>query len=578
LEYKLIKSADGISPFLAGLRKAKTLAVDTETTGLDPHTGSIRLIQLAAADLPVLIIDCFSFLPDGTGIIKEILETRAVKIFQNAKFDLQFLMALGIRPAPVFDTMLAGQLLRSSGGSQRANLAALAAHYLGEELPKDEQKSDWSGELTENQLAYAARDAETLLRLREAMAAEIYRNNLAGVALLEFNCVRAMAEIEYTGVSLDTDRWKSLLEQTERERGKALDILFTYTGHPAAQLDLWGGETAEEHGFDSNTFVLKLLRSNGIQTQSTSKNDLAPYSKYPLVRALTDYRKAAKLLSSFLYPIPKMIHPKTGRVHPQYAQIGAWSGRMACWSPNIQQIPRSADFRACFTAPPGSKLIIADYSQIELRVAAEITRDSRMMAAYQSGEDLHALTASLMTGKPATEVTKQERQAAKAVNFGLIYSMGAAGLKQYAAASYGVDMPLEQAEDFRSRFFKAYTGIDCWHRAMKKSQPIEGRTPTGRKFTYSGEGGLSLYCNTPVQGTAADIVKKALGMLADRLNGSEVRIIGVVHDEIILEAPDSGARDAAHLLKSVMEEAGNTILPHVPCQADFHISQNWAKN
>jgi DNA polymerase-1 len=250
---------------------------------------------------------------------------------------------------------------------------------------------------------------------------------------------------------------------------------------------------------------------------------------------------------------------------------------MSCGNPNIQQIPRSKAFRTCFIAAPERKLIIADYSQIELRVAADMTGDKRMIEAYRNGEDLHRLTASLMLGKPTESITSQERQAAKAVNFGLIYAMGAAGLKQYSLQSYGVEMTIEQAEEFRNRFFKAYTGIAQWHNSLKKSPPTESRTLAGRKFTFSEKAGLSGLCNTPVQGTAADIAKKALGMLVPRLKGTATRIIGVVHDEILLEALDCDAPHAAEILKSTMEEAGNSILTHVPCQADVGISPHWAK-
>jgi len=565
-------------PYLPAIKDAKILAVDTETTGLDPHVNQLRLIQIAVAGLPVFVIDCFSFLPEGIDIIKEILETRAVKIFQNAKFDLQFFMALKIYPAPIFDTMLAAQLLRTSGGPSRVGLDALAQHYLDETLPKDEQKSDWSGELSESQLEYAANDADVLFRLREVMVKKIYENNLSDIALIEFSCVSAVAQIEYAGISLDIPRWDKLLAETVKERDEAIEILYTYTGKPTVQMNLFGDDTVYGHNFDSNPFVLDLLHQNGIHTNSTSKHDLTPYANEPLVKAISSYRKAAKSLSSFLYPIPGMIHQKTGRLHPKYGQNGAWSGRMACWGPNIQQIPRSASFRECFVAPPGRKLIIADYSQIELRVAAEITQDSRMITAYRNGDDLHTLTASLMLGKSVDIITKQERQAAKAVNFGLIYAMGAAGLQQYSAQSYGVEMTLEQAEEFRNRFFRAYTGIEKWHRRLKKEPPTESRTLTGRKFTFSSNAGLAALSNTPVQGTAADIAKKALGLLVNRLKGSDTRIVGVVHDEILLESPDENADEMAVLLKSTMEEAGNSILKYVPCQADVNVSENWAKS
>ena len=574
MKYILILNKNEIIPYLPAIKQANILAVDTETTGLDAHTSRLRLIQIAVAGLPVFVIDCFSFLPDGTDIIRDILETRAVKIFQNAKFDLQFFMAINVYPSPIFDTMLAGQLLRTSGGPSRFNLDALAQHYLGENIPKDEQKSDWSGALTESQLEYAASDANVLFRLREAMVQKIYENNLSDIALIEFSCAIAIAHIEYIGICLDMPRWNDLLAETVKERDEALEMLYTYTGKPSAQFNLFGEEISYGHNFDSNPFILDLLHDNGIYVDSTSKYDLSPHLSHPLVKVVSAYRKAAKSLSTFLYPIPGMINPKTGRLHSHYAQIGAWSGRMSCWNPNIQQIPRSDKFRACFIAPPGRKLVIADYSQIELRVAAEITNDSRMMEAYRNGDDLHRLTASLMLGKSIETVTAQERQMAKAVNFGLLFAMGAGGLKGYSEHSYGVEMTLEQAEQFRNGFFKAYTGMAQWHRSLKRNPPTEGRTLTGRKFAFSKDTGLSVLSNTPVQGTAADIAKKALGMLVTRLKGTDTHIVGVIHDEIILESPDENAGEAAVLLKSTMEEAGNSILKHIPCQADASVSQN----
>ena len=574
--YMLITDKDEILPHFNALKLAKVLAVDTETTGLNPHSDRLRLIQLATEGLPVVIIDCFSFLLNGIETIKDILEGPNIKIFQNAKFDLQFFMKLGIHPSPIFDTMLANQLLRTSGGSGRSNLAALVRHYLDEDISKEEQKSDWQGVLNESQLIYAARDAEVLLRLRKAMAGELYGNALSKVAKIEFSCVHAIAEMEYIGVSLDTDRWKQLIMQTEKEKNEALDVLYSYSGKPVVQMSLWGEDVALNQNFESNQYVLQLLRSNGIEAETTSKRELSAYSGHPLIKALTAYRKAAKALSSFLYPIPKMIEPETGRLHPQYGQIGAWSGRMSCGGPNIQQIPRDSKFRACFMAPAGRRFIIADYSQIELRVAAQISGDSRMIAAYKNGEDLHTLTASLISEIPADAVTKTQRQAAKAVNFGLIFGMGAVGLQQYARQSYGVDMPLEQAARFRDSFFRAYPGIADWHRRIKNSKPTEERTLVGRKSVFSQNTGVSGLYNTPVQGTAADIVKSALGTLVRRKKGTNIKIIAAVHDEILLEADEKETDMAALLLKDVMENAGNEMLTAVPCVAEVNIAENWA--
>jgi len=576
MDFTLVTCEDDIAPYLPALRQSKVLAVDTETTGLNPHTNRIRLVQLAVEGMPVLVIDCFSFLPKGRATLKDALEGSNVKLFQNAKFDLQFFMALDIHPSPIFDTMLAGQLLRTSGGPPRANLAALAQHYLGEEIAKDEQASDWQGDLSHAQLSYAARDAEVLPRLREVMVKKLFDNGLAEIARIEFACVRAIAQMEFTGVRLDAERWKQLIVQTEKKRDEAMDTLYTFSGKPVVQMSLLDDGVVMNPNFESNQYILHLLHANGIPADATSKRVLSAYAGHPLIKALTSYRKATKALSSFLYPMPQMVHPSTGRLHPRYGQIGAWSGRMSCGGPNIQQIPRDLDFRACFIAQPGRKLVIADYSQIELRVAAQISGDSRMISAYKKGEDLHTLTAALVSDVPVDAVSKTQRQAAKAVNFGLIFGMGAAGLQQYAQQSYGVEMTLEEATRFRDSFFLAYPGIAGWHRRIRNTKPTEERTISGRKFVFRENSGVSGLYNTPVQGTAADIAKAALGILARRVTDTNIRIIAAVHDEILLEADDHEATLAAAMLKDAMEHAGNKILTAVPCVAEVKVSDTWA--
>ena len=576
MEIKLILHPDELTPFMSVLKTQKVISIDTETTGLDPHTHRIRLIQIAWTQDLIIVIDCFSFFPDGINLLKEALETPAVKVFQNAKFDLQFLIALGIYPTLIFDTMLAAQILHSSGGPDRVNLKSLAKHYLNEDLNKTAQKSDWRGTLSQAQITYAATDAEVLLRLRKTMIKQIVENNLVQVAEIEFHCAVAIAHMEYSGIHLDRQKWLRLTERTTLDRDAALEGLYAFSGRPVVQLTLWGDKAEPEHNFNKNSYVLGLLHKQGISVAATSKAELHPYQNHPLVKALISYRNASKSLSTFLIPIPKMIHPLTGRLHPKYGQITVWSGRMSCYGPNVQQIPRSAEFRSCFTAPSGRKLIIADYSQIELRVAAQITKDERMLAAYRNGEDLHLLTASLVLNKNMKDVNKEERQAAKAVNFGLIFGMGVAGLQQYAQLSYGVDMTTDQASQFYRRFFEAYTGIKHWHETLKKSPPKVGYTLVGRKFLYSEKTGLPGYCNTPVQGTAADIAKKALGKIAWKLIGTNTYIIGMIHDEILLECPEAKADAFAQLLKATMEQEAHSILNLLPSEVDITIAENWA--
>lgn len=577
MEYQWIRTPSELLAFLPAIGQASLFAVDTETTGLDPNMDKLRLIQLAVPSQPVLLIDCHLFLPSGRRLLCDIFSTKAVKVFHNAKFDLQFLMQAGISASHIFDTMLAAQLLRSFGGSPRASLAAVSQHYLGIALDKAEQTGDWSQDLTESQAEYAALDAGILLKLYEVLSAQLSKYGMERVADIEFQCVPAIAHTEYYGIHLDLSQWEPLCQAMEQSYEAALKTLYTYSGTPTYQLTLWGGEEALDVNFESNPYVLKLLRKNGIPVTSTSRRSLAPYHAHPLVKALADYRRYSKLLSTFLHPLPSMIHPVTGRLHPKYGQIGAWSGRMSCGSPNIQQIPRGNEFRQCFTAPKGKKLILADYSQIELRVAAQLSGDTRMKNAYQNGEDLHTLTASLLTNTPPEQVTKSQRQAAKAVNFGLIYGMGAAGLAQYSAQSYGVSMSLEEAQHFRDAYFQIYPGISWWHHDIQESHPTEGSSLTGRRFLFSQNTGLSGLYNTPVQSTAADILKNALGLLMSRLQGTEdKKIVGIVHDEILMEVPEAEAAETAVLLQSTMEQAAKEILPDIPCVADAKAADNWA--
>jgi len=562
-----ISTPDDLRPWLSQLRTAKVVAVGLSTSGPDPHGDLIRSILLAMKDQPVLVLDCPTLLPDGIATLREILATSAVKIFHDAKADLPFLAALGIFPKPLFDTSLAAQLLNLPDDPEDYGLPFLTNQYLGES----------EGALAdENPVQESVHSVKLLLRLREAMVPLLYRNGLATVAEIEFQCVRALAHIEYRGIRLDTDKWRKLTEQTKVKRDETLKSLYAHTESTVVQKTFWGDDDVRGPNFDSNACVLKLLQDHGIPVAGTSKWDLYPYRDDPLVQTVIEYRKASKSLSAFLYPLPELIHPATGRLHPRYGQLVASSGRMSAWNPNIQQIPRSKSFRECFAAPPGRRLVIADYSQIELRVVAQVSRDERMIAAFQQGEDLHLLTASHIANKPMELVSKQERQAYKAVNLGFIYGMGAGGLRTTAQMSYDIEMSMEDATLFRKRFFDTYRGVARWHREVMNTASNEGRTLTGRRLTFRKEAGLPERSNLPVQGTAADIIKKALGLLVDRID-SETKIIAVVHDEILVECPESRSGETAVILKSAMEDAANGILPDVPTPVEPVVSTSWAE-
>lgn len=573
----LVETIDQLRAVSPGLIAAGVLAIDTETTGLDPHRCRLRLIQIAVPGSLPVILDCFSLLPEAREEIALILTAPSVKVFQNAKFDLKFLWSENIPVSGwIFDTMLAAKLLKSSGGPGSVGLASLVKHYLNQYLSKQQQKSDFSSRLTPGQLEYAAKDAEVLLKLRHRLLGQIKENHLVEAARVEFACVYAVASMEYHGIYLDMSKWADLRSETEKTKDQALSELYPYIGYPIVQLGLFEKNQSYGHNVNSNIQVLKMLNDNGIDVENTSKHSLARYSSHPIVVSLLKYRSASKALSSFLISIPEQINRVTGRLHPSYNQMGAWSGRMSCGHPNIQQIPRSQAFRGCFSAPVGRKLVIADYSQIELRVIAQISGDSRMIEAYRNGEDLHRLTASLVLKKDMKSITKQERQAAKAVNFGLVFGMGARGLMMYAGETYGVEMSLDEAELFKRRFFQGYRGLEAWHRKIQREKPSVSRTLAGRKHTYSTDSGLSARYNTPVQGTAADILKNALGMLYEALQGTDTYIVAVVHDEVVLECDESKSRETAQLLTETMERAGKRYLTDVPVTAEASVADSWA--
>lgn len=544
--------------FAESIKEEGVLAVHLTTTGRDPYVDKITMLQLAADGLDMTCVHQGELKPSEAVVLRELFVKSRMLVFHKAQEALPFLLASDLIPASVFDISLAVQILHFSVNPDDFDLSVLACRYLGKE---------WSGS--------EEGTARQLLQLCSALISQLRENGLMDIAEIEFSCVKATAQMEYQGIYLDIEKWNRLYEKMQMELNTAKEKLYEFSGRPIAQLTLWGGEENLNINFSSNTYMLSLLQKNGIQVKSTGKRELYPYRDHPLVQALIEYRKCSKLISSFLQPMKGMLHPVTGRLHPHYGQLTTYSGRMSCWNPNIQQIPRERAFRECFNAPPGRLLLIADYSQIELRVAAQISRDRRMLAAYQQGEDLHALTASILTGKLPGLVTKEERQAAKPVNFGLIFGMGPRGLQESARLTYGVEMTMEQAGDFSRRFFAAYDGIEQWHSWMKNHPEKEGRTLTGRRFYYSAAAPLPEVSNFPVQGTAADIIKQALGLLAERLD-QEVWIVAVIHDEILLECPAERAESAAIMLKAAMEEAANKILPLVPASVDVKIAGSWA--
>ena len=291
-----------------------------------------------------------------------------------------------------------------------------------------------------------------------------------------------------------------------------------------------------------------------------------------------------KKLTSFGNRYASNINPATGRIHASFIIGGTDTGRLACRNPNIQNPPKDSDFRALFAAPPRRVMVDGDYSQVELRVMAVVASEKTMLSAYRLGIDLHRKTAAALTGVPLDAVTKEQRQLAKAVNFGLLFGQGAPGLAKYAKTQYGVDMSLKEAEKYRKAFFDTYPGLPRWQRrtAELAEQSHSVKTPSGRVRTFKRKHGKSYFTaflNTPIQGGAAEVMLAALAALDRRLKGLDAKLVNVIHDEIRLEVAANDVPAAKAALEEAMVEGMLSVFPRANCNGlvEAHSGPNWAE-
>jgi DNA polymerase-1 len=575
--YQLIAQPTELERVIQPFLNSKIIAIDTETTGLDPHTDRIRLLQLAIPNHPVLLLDLVALSECTHSLVLLILQSDGLKVFHNGKFDLKFLNSIGVQVKdPFFDTMLASQLLGAGLEGVDHSLEAVATRYVGISLNKTEQTSNWSrASLSNEQLEYAANDAAILLPLCAAMTDKLSANGLLEVSEIEFAALPAFVEIELNGIKLDLSNWDSLRNVYEDTSDRLKQELLTALSIKA---DLPLFELAETINLNSPKQVLAALNTLGIKATNTSASHLTTWAAtHPVVSTFLEYRTTTKALSTYIKKLPQYLHPHTSRLHPNYFQLGADTGRASCAHPPLQQIPQKQDFRSCFVPEAGKCLVIADLSQIELRVIAKFTNEPTMRDAYMRGQDLHTLTASHVLGKPLESITKAERKIAKSINFGLAFGMGAKKFIVYARDNYGLEFTLYQATRFRKQFFSLYPGLSTWHERVKKGLKASDRTLSGRRRLWRGKPPFTELVNHPIQGTAADILKCSLGLLYPALVGTEAKIIACVHDEILLECPTEQGEFVAQILEKVMVEAGNRYLEPIPTQVEVRVVSSWAE-
>lgn len=585
LRVTYITTAAAAQEAVAELRTAsQPLGLDIETArlprfrshpqaGLQPQLSSLRLVQLFGGGQAVYVFDV-----DKLASLDALAPVWGLPLVaHNALFELKHLLHAGVSlERPLECSMLQANAL--AGGLPR--LADAAEMYLGWPVDKMQQCSDWAApELSAEQLAYAALDAVVAYRLHRKLAPLLAARRAERVYWLMRDAQVAIARLELAGCHFDVAAHARLLERYEQQQTAAAARLAEQLGpgvSPSSgkQLSAW---------FEANLPAEALAswpRTAGGLLETTA--EALSTCPHPAVAALLEWKLAQKMVNTYGTSYTSHICPATGRIHASFRLGGTDTGRLACHRPNIQNPPRDRAFRELFSAPPGRVLVVADYSQIELRVAALLARDPTMLEAYEQGRDLHTQTAAAVARVPVAAVTKQQRQLAKAVNFGLLFGQGARGLARYAKGSYGVELTEEEAKKARHLFFQTYRGLSRWQRdtANAAKRTWQARTPAGRlrDFPQDQPAPYTEALNTPVQGGAAEVLQAALSHLERNLRGLAAQLVNIVHDELVVEASEQEAAAVQRALEEAMVAGMLAIFPTASTRGlvEAHVGPNWA--
>lgn len=615
-----------ISELLAG--ESEYIGVDTETTGLHPRTDYVRLLQLSNG-YSSLVIDLDAFRESEGGpidwkhpqlkFVKRFLQkTEKTLTIHNAAFDVNFLVEAGIRftRQKFFDTLIASRIINNGTGASNA-LDAVVKRRLGITISKEMQKSNFRLELSLDQIRYAAVDAAILCHLAPVLDELLYQNalsadrNLHNVFEIEMKALLPIVLMEHKGFGFDLPlaRSQRILMVEEAERAKlafceALDArLAKKKGAPRLPRDPDGSlnlrakttgsvrlGTKKLAGYNprSGPQTTHFMTAAGIRLRPNAKGkisldqNLLSFLRH--TNDLIDMYMVWKEKATLISHMDKLIKSteKDGRIHAKYNQMGTKTGRLSSSDPNLQQVPKSKTFRSLLKASERKVLVKADYSQVELRVAAFFSREPVMLQAYMEGRDLHIETACRMTGKNPEDITQEERKSAKICNFGLIYGAGPATLQRQAMAQYDTYWPIEEAREKVQAFREGYPVLFAWQRQEGEATTASIYTISGRRRIVQGtrDDKFTVRVNTKVQGTAGDIAKVAMGFLWDKLVEApegQADLISMVHDEIVMEVDEDAAEQWAQTLKDCMENAGRVYITDVPIVADVGIGRNWAE-
>jgi DNA polymerase-1 len=595
-EYEIILGEDQLAALLARIDAADLVAVDTLTTSSDPLSARLVGISLStetghAAYLPLAhrYAGAPEQLPlDATlGRLKIWLEDPSkTKAGHNAKYHMHVFANHGIRVRGIsYDTLLESYVLESHRPHDMDNLAQ---RHLGvKTIPCEEIAGKGAAQIGLDQVSleratqYSAQAADTTLQLHRFLYPDIERDAQLRIIYrqIEMPVTQVLFEMERHGVLLDT----GLLETQSRELGTRMLEIERQAHEQAGQpFNLSSPKQIQEILFDKHKLpVLKKTPGGQPSTDEDVLQELA--LNYPLPKLILDYRSLAKLKSTYTDKLPRMVNPRTRRVHTNYAQAVAVTGRLSSNDPNLQNIPirtlEGRRIREAFIAPAGHHIVSADYSQIELRIMAHLSRDANLLAAFSSGEDVHRRTASEIFSLTPEQVTSEQRRYAKVINFGLIYGMSAFGL----ASQLGVERAA--AQQYMERYFARHPGVAQYMQQTREFARAKGYVETvlGRRLfmvDINASNGQRRQAaeraaiNAPMQGTAADLIKLAMIAVQRWLAEHQLHtaLIMQVHDELVLEVPDAELALVTRELPGLMSGVAKL---DVPLLVEVGVGSNW---
>ncbi|KGQ29212.1 DNA polymerase I [Gallibacterium anatis] len=593
--YQTILTEEQLAQWREKLSRATLFAIDTETNSLNYMQAKLVGLSFAlengdAAYLPLQhhYLDCPQQLSWKTVLaeLKTVLEDPNIKkVGQNLKYDLTILARHGVElQGVVYDTMLESYTLDSTG---RHNMDDLAKRFLHHDtIHFEDLAGKGKGQLTFDQITidkaaeYAAEDADVTFKLHQALWSQL--NQIPSLVKLftevELPLSQVLARMERNGVLIDSD----LLYQQSQEINARL-IQLEQQAHQLAGQAFNLASTKQLQEILFGKLGLPVLKKTPKGAPSTNEEVLEELAyEHELPKLLVEHRGFSKLKSTYTDKLPQMIDPNTGRVHTSYHQAVTITGRLSSSDPNLQNIPTRSEegrkIRQAFIAPQGFKVVAADYSQIELRIMAHLSADAGLAYAFSHGLDVHRSTAAEVFDVPLEQVTSQQRYRAKAINFGLIYGMSAFGLARQ------LQIPRNEAQTYIDRYFHRYPGVKQFMNDIQEKAKQQGYVETllGRRLylpELKSSNGMRrkaaerVAINAPMQGTAADIIKKAMididRFIADK---NDIRMIMQVHDELVFEVKEDKVEYYEKIIKDMME---NAVKLSVPLIVEVNFGDNW---